>query len=104
MKKVYIVILLYVAFQYPFILNVTTDGDEELFGFDVFVDSSNASETLDVDNKTTLNTFVFGDIHTIVVKKIGHEDANKTDYMVMDPDNVIVLNLPKKRVRKHNLV
>ena len=90
-------------FQYPFILNVTTDGGEELFGFEVFIDSSNSSETLDVDNKTTLNTFVFGDTHTIVVKKIGHEDDNKTDHVVIYPENVIVLNLPKRRVRKINL-
>ena len=77
---------------------MTTDEGEELFGFDVFVDSSNVSESLDVDNKTTLNTFVFDDTHTIVVKKTGHEDANKTDHVVQDPENVIELNLPKKRV------
>ena len=79
-------------------MNVTTDGGEELVGFEVFVDSSNVSETLNADNKTTLNKFVFGDTHTIVVKKIGHEDANKTGHVVQDPENVIVLNLPKKRV------
>ena len=79
-------------------MNVSTDGGQELLGFDVFVDSSNTSETLAADNKTTVNTFVFGDTHTIVVKKIGHKDANKTDHVVMDPENVIVLNLPKKKV------
>ena len=79
-------------------MNVTTDGGEELFGFEVFVDSSNVSETLGSDNKTTINTFVFEDIHTISVKKSGHDDANKTGYVVKDPENIIDLNLPKKRV------
>ena len=79
-------------------MNVTTDGGEQLLGFDVFVDSSNASEALGTDNKTTVRKFVFGDTHSIVVKKIGHDDANKTDFVVMDPENVIVLNLPKKKV------
>ena len=79
-------------------MNVTTDGGEQLLGFDVFVDSSNTSETLGADNKTTVRKFVFGDTHSIVVKKIGHDDANKTDFVVMDPENVIVLNLPKKKV------
>ena len=86
--------------QYPFILNVTTDGGEPLLGFDVFVDFYCVSEILKVDNKTTNRTFVFGDKHTIVVKKTGHEDANKTDHIVQDPENVISLNLPKKRVSK----
>ena len=70
-----------------------------LTGFDVFIDGSNATEALDADNKTTLKTFVFNDSHNILVKKVGHEDANQTNYVIIDPTNVINLNLPKKRVR-----
>ena len=66
--------------------------------FDVYVDGSNVSEALDVDNKTTLNTFIFGDAHDILVTKVGHQDDNATNYVVQDPKNVIELNLPKKRV------
>ena len=79
-------------------INATTDGDLELTDFEVFIDGSNLTEIMDVDNKTTVATFVFGDTHTIVVKKVGHEDANQTDYVIQDPTNIINLNLPRKRV------
>ena len=70
-----------------------------LADFDVLIDGSNITETLDVDNKTTLKTFIFNDTHNVLVKKVGHEDANRTDYVIKDPTNIIDLNLPKKRVR-----
>ena len=79
-------------------INATTDGGMVLTGFDVFIDGSNVTEALDADNKTTLKTFVFDDSHDILVRKVGHEDANKTGYVIMDPTNIINLNLPKKRV------
>ena len=88
-------------FQYPLIINATTDGGEVLVGFEVYIDSSNVSEALESDNITTSNTFVFGDIHDIFVRKVGHHDANETSYMIIDPENTIHLNLPKKRVSLH---
>ena len=85
-------------FQYEIIINATTDGGAELTDFEVFVDFSPNKTVLQSDNKTTVDTFVFGAIHTIVVKKVGHQDANITDYEIKDPENVIDLNLPKNRV------
>ena len=90
--------IIYALKQYQIIINATTDGNMSLSSFDVFIDGSNVTEDLDVDNKTTLNTFVFNDIHNVFVKKVGHEDANRTNYVIMDPINIIDLNLPKKRV------
>ena len=84
--------------QYQITINATTDGGMILTGFDIFVDNSNLTEALDVDNKTTVKKFVFGDTHDFLVKKVGHEDANKTSYVVQDPENIINLSLPKKRV------
>ena len=81
-------------------MNVTTDGGVVLTGFDVFIDGSNVTEVLKADNKTTLKTFVFGDSHDILVKKVGHDNANLTSYTVQDPENMIQLNLPKKTVLK----
>ena len=85
-------------------INATTDGGVILEEFDVFVDGSNVTEALDVDNKTTLTTFVFDDSHDIIVKKVGHEDANQTNYVIQDPENMINLNLPKKRVSSIKLI
>ena len=53
---------------------------------------------LDSDNKTTIKRFNFGISLKIVVKKIGHQDANVTNYMIQDKENIVHLNLPKKRV------
>ena len=66
--------------------------------FEVFIDNSTTKEVLKADNKTTVTAFVFGDKHTVIVKKKGHEDANKTDHIIQDPENVIDLYLPKKQV------
>ena len=85
-------------FQYPFIFNITTDGGVQLLGSKVFIDGSNVTEALDADNKTTLKKFVFGDSHDILATKIGHDSANLTSYIVKDPENIIQLNLPKKKV------
>ena len=84
--------------QYPLTINATTDGDMVLNGFDVFIDGSNVTEALTSDNRTTIRDFVFGDEHNITVKKVGHEDANQTNYLIQDPSNIIDLNLPKNRV------
>ena len=66
----------------------------------MFIDNSPNKTNLQADNKTTIDTFLFGATHTILVKKIGHEDANKTDHIIQDPDNIINLNLPMKEVSK----
>ena len=66
--------------------------------FEVFIDNSPNKTALQADNKTTVTTFVFGDSHTIEVKKEGYEDANKTGHIVQDLDNVINLYLPIKQV------
>ena len=85
-------------FQYPFIINATTNDGEQLTDFEVYIDGSNSTETLDTDNMTTLNTFVFGDTHDIIVKKVGHQNDNETSYVIKDPENMIHFFLAKKRV------
>ena len=66
--------------------------------FDVFIDNSPNKTDLQADNKTTVDKFLFHNTHTIEVKKEGYEDANKTDHVVQDPENVIDLYLPIKQV------
>ena len=68
-----------------------------MLDFDVFVDG--AKEDLQSDNKTTVKEFSFDTNHDISVKKVGHEDGNKTNYVITEPTNVITLNMPKKKVR-----
>ena len=72
--------------------------------FEVFIDNSPNKTVLKSDNKTTVATFIFGANHSIVVKKVGHKDANKTDYVIKDPENVIDFNLPKNRVSQKQFV
>ena len=79
---------------------MTTDDGVPLPDFEVFIDGSNITETFEVDNKTTVNTFVFGDSHDILVTKNGYQDASQINYVVKDPDNEIDFNLPKERVRE----
>ena len=65
----------------------------------MFINNSPNKTVLQADNKTTTKKFDFGSSIKIVVKKIGHEDANITAYLVQDKENIVHLNLPKKRVR-----
>ena len=67
-----------------------------MIDFDVFVDG--VKEALQPDNKTTVKEFSFDTNLDISVKKVGHEDGNKTNYVIKEPTNVIVLNMTKKKV------
>ena len=93
-------------FKYPIIINATTNNNTELTDFEVFIDNSPNKTNLQPDKKTTVDTFLFGATHTILVKKIGHEDANKTDHVIQDPENIIDLSLPRKEVTfyKNNIL
>ena len=91
----------FISYQYTLSFNVSTNGGIELMGFDVFV--NDLKEDLKSDNKTTVKEYSFDTKHNISVKKIGHEDGNKTDYVITDPTNLINLNMPKKTVSSSSL-
>ena len=91
-------ILSYTYLQYPVIINATTNDDISLSNFEVFIDDSPSKTSLEADNTTTTTKFDFGSSIKIVVKKIGHVDANVTAYLIQDKENIVNVNLPKKRV------
>ena len=69
-----------------------------LLNFDVFLNDSPNKTELENDNKTTKSKFDFGSNLKILVKKIGHQDANVTSFLIEDKENILPLNLPKKQV------
>ena len=87
-----------IHFQYPLIINATTNDNVELTGYEVFINGSATKAVFESDNKTTVSTYDFNTKLDIVAKKIGHQDANETNYMIKDLENIIDLNLPKNRV------
>ena len=80
------------------IINATTNDNVALTGFEVFINGSTTKAVFESDNKTTVSTYDFNTKLDIVAKKIGHQDANETNYMIKDLENIIDLNLPKNRV------